>query len=126
MSALIAIHRIFYHPSKNNIDSLLRVAEANKLIFSKQALRRRKQGSAKKEPEWLDAYMRDTHEPTKQDFMRIRAHVEKYKKLYESSYAGLRNKVYAHMVASDPSEIQTLVAKTNITEMERMFVFLLK
>lgn len=126
ISALIALHRIFNHRSRHNVDSLLRVAEANICIFSKRALGRRKQGNHQKQPEWLNGYLRDAYEPTQEDFRRIRTHVEKYKKLYECNYAGLRNKVYAHAVASDPSEIQTLVAKTNVREMKRMFVFLLK
>jgi len=125
-SALIALHRIFNHRSRHNIDSLLRIAEANICIFTKQALGRRKQGNNQKQPEWLNGYLRDAHEPTNVDFRRIRAHAEKYKQLYEVRYAPLRNKVYAHAVASDPSEIQPLVAKTNIREMKRIFVFLLK
>ena len=126
MSALIALHRIFNHRSRHNVDALLRLVESNTSIFSKQALRRRKQGNVQKEPGWLTGYIRDAYEPTARDFQRLRALVEKYSKLYQSNYAGLRNKVYAHMVASDPSEVQTLVARTNIHEMQRMFVFLLK
>jgi hypothetical protein len=126
MSALISVHRIFNNRSRHNVDSLLRVAETNSSIFSKQALRQRKQGNAQSEPDWLDAYMRDVYEPTTRDFKRIRAHVTKYKQLYESNYAGLRNKVYAHTVASDPQDVQALVARTSIREMQWMFVFPLK
>src|SRR5215470_15831188 len=39
VSALITLHRILNHRSKHNVDSLLRVAEANKIVFSRQALR---------------------------------------------------------------------------------------
>ena len=40
MSALVALHRILNHRSRHNVDSLLRIAEANLPIFSKQALGR--------------------------------------------------------------------------------------
>ena len=125
-SALITLHRVFNHRSRYNINSLVGIAETNPSIFSKQALGRRKQGNNQIQPEWLNQYLKNAYEPTTEDFRRIRGHVEKYEQIYEAHYAGLRNKVYAHKVASDPAEIQTLVAKTDIREMERLFVFLLK
>jgi len=125
-SALIALHRIFNNRSRHNVDSLLRIAETNPFIFSKHALGPRKQGDNQIQPGWLNEYLENAYEPTTEDFRRIRGHVEKYKQIYEAKYAGLRNKVYAHKVASDSAEIQTLVAKTDIREMERLFVFLLK
>jgi AbiU2 len=70
--------------------------------------------------------MQTTYEPVAADFKRIRTHFEIYKRLYESNYAGLRNKVYAHSVASDPAEVAPILARTNVREMERMFAFLLK
>ena len=126
MSALISIHRIFNNRAPHNVDSLLRVAETHSAIFSKQALRRRKQGNAQSEPDWLDEYLQDVYEPTAQDFQRMHAHVTKYKLLYASNYAGLRNKIYAHTVASAPQDIEALVARTNIRAMQQMFVFPLK
>jgi len=124
-SALIALHRIFNHRSRHRLDSLLKVAEENVEIFSKEALRQRKRGNHKKDPDWLDEYMERVYEPTKEDLIRIRSQAEEYKRLYEANYAGLRNKVYAHMIVSDPEETQLLVSKTDIREMERMVVYLL-
>ena len=126
MSALVSVHRIFNSRSRHNIDSLVRVAETNRSIFSKQALKQRKQGDTKSEPDWLEAYMRDVYEPTTRDFGRIRSHVTKYKQLYEANYAGLRNKVYAHTVVAAPRDVQALVGRTSIREMQRLFVFPLK
>ncbi|MBI3403966.1 MAG: hypothetical protein HY046_00720 [Acidobacteria bacterium] len=125
-SALIALHRVFNNRSRHNVDSLLCIAEASPSIFSIEALGRRIQSINQVSQDWLDEFLKSAHHPTTDDFKRIRGHVEKHKQIYETKYAGLRNKVFAHRVASGSADIQILVAKTNIHELERMFVFLLK
>lgn len=125
-SALIALGRIFDQNSPHNLDTVLRIAGDNAEMFSKVALGQRKQGKERVAPDWLDENLQRAYIPTTTDFRRLRRYVKKYRRIYESNYRGLRNQVYAHRVASDPAEIQTLVARTNIPEMERLFVFLLK
>jgi hypothetical protein len=125
-SALIALGRIFDQNSPHNLDKVLRIARDNSEIFSKAALGRRKQGNQREAPDWLAEYLRDVYMPTTTDFRRLKRHVKKYRKIYESNYRELRHQVYAHKVASDPAEIQRLLAKTDIREVERLFVFLLK
>jgi len=125
-SALIALGRIFDQGSAHNLDKVLRIARDNPEIFSKAALGRRKQGNQREAPNWLDECLEGIYVPTTTDFRRLRRHVKNYRRIYESNYRDLRHKVFAHKVASDPAEIQTLVARTDIREMERLFVFLLK
>jgi hypothetical protein len=108
------------------LDKVLRIARDNPEIFSKLALGRRKQGNQREAPDWLDKNLQRVYMPTTTDFRRLKRHVKKYRRIYESNYRDLRHKVYAHKVASDPAEIQALVARTDIREMERLFVFLLK
>jgi hypothetical protein len=125
-SALIALGRIFDQKSPHNLDKVLHIASNNLYIFSKQALGRRKQGNQRETPGWLAAYLQDAHMPTAMDFRRLKRHVKKYRRIYEGNYRDLRHKVYAHKVVSDPAEVQILMAKTKIREMEQLFVFLLK
>jgi len=125
-SALIALGRIFDQDSPHNLDKVLHIARDNPEIFSKEALGRRKQGNHREAPDWLDECLEGTYMPTTTDFRRLRRHVKNYRRIYESNYRDLRHKVFAHKVASGPAEIQTLVARTDIREMERLFVFLLK
>jgi hypothetical protein len=125
-SALIALGRIFDQNSPHNVDKVLHMASDKPGIFSKEALLRRKQGNQREAPDRLDQHLRHAYVPTATDFRRLRGHIRKYRRIYESNYRSLRHKVYAHRVASDPSEIRILLAKTDIREMERLFVFLLK
>ena len=126
MSALIALGRIFDQNSPHNLDKVVRIARDNPDIFSKAVLGRRKQGNQREASGWLDKYLQDACMPTTTDFRRLKRHIKKYRRIYESNYRDLRHKVYAHKVASDPGAIQVLVAKTKIREMEQLFVFLLK
>jgi len=55
--------------------------------------------------------------PKASDFKRWRSFVESRRKVYESCYKQLRNKVYAH---KDRMDIAAFVAKTNIRELGRL------
>jgi AbiU2 len=125
-SALIALGRVFDQGSPHNLDSVLRIAQNSPAVFSKAALAKRRQGNHQQRPEWLNEFLQGAYEPTATDFRRLRTHVKKYRRIYESGYRELRNQVFAHKVASDPAVISAFVAKTNIREMQRLFVFLLK
>jgi hypothetical protein len=125
-AALIAVGRVFDQNSTHNLDAVLGLAQRNRDIFSKASLGKRQQGNARQEPDWLQDYLRTAYEPTPTDFRRLRKLVKKYRRIYETNYRDLRNQYYAHKVAADPTEVQQLVAKTNIREMQRMFTFLLQ
>src|SRR5208337_4560616 len=69
-AAFMALGRVFDHNSPHNLSVLLRMAQEHVEIFSKEALRRRKQGTNPDRPNWLDNYMKDVYEPTTKDFRR--------------------------------------------------------
>ncbi len=122
-AAFIVLGRIFDQNSPHNLDRLLRIAQDNPRIFSKVALGRRRQGNNPEPPPWLAEFLRDAYEPTPKDFRRIRAHVRKWRRIYESKYRDLRHKVFAHKVA-DHDQTAALFGKVNIRELQRMFAFL--
>ena len=74
------------------------------------------------ELEWLSDYLRSKHELTRRDFRRLKGYVRKWRKVYETAYHPLRNKVFAHTEIRVASS--ELFAKTNIREMQRMLLFL--
>jgi AbiU2 len=124
-AALLAIGRIFDQGSPHNLDRLLRLAESNREIFSKAALENRKQGNAIERPAWLNHYLEDIPEPSIRYFRNLRTKTKHFRRIYESKYRELRHKVYAHRAALNQAEIDRIVAKTNIVEFERLFLFLL-
>ncbi|WP_131723297.1 MULTISPECIES: AbiU2 domain-containing protein [Burkholderia] len=123
-AAIIALGRVFDQNSPHNIDRVLRHAENNPQLFSKQSLAARKQGAALNPPKWLAEYVAAAYEPTPEDFRRLRAHVKKRRKIYDSNYRDLRHKVFAHMEIAERSKVDALFAKTNIRELQQLFVFI--
>ena len=126
---VIVLGRIFDQNSKHNIDKLLSIAQNHAEIFSKASLGERKRQGKPIEPEWLPEYLNRAHEPTLEDFRRLRKHVKKYRKIYERNYRNIRHKIYAHKELSelsDISDIKELYKRTRIGELQRIFVFLNK
>jgi hypothetical protein len=124
--AIMTLGRIFDHRSPHNINTLIRLVNQHRGMFSKTALSRRKQGHEAQPPAWLPEYLRTAYEPTNADFRRIADYVKKYRRIYEDRYREVRNQLYAHKQAADPASIATLVKDTSIKEMERLFTFLLQ
>jgi hypothetical protein len=123
-ATFIALGRLFDQGSPHNLDRLLRIAQDNPQIFSKVALGRRRQANDSQKPEWLEEFLRNAYEPKPADFRRIRAHIKKRRRIWESNYRDLRHKFFAHKVVSDQTEIAALFGKTNIRELQRVFAFL--
>ncbi len=123
-AAFMALGRVFDQKSPHNLDVLIRMAQNHLEIFSKTALRHRKQGTNPAPPEWLDDYLRDVYEPTSEDFRRLRAHIHRWRKIYESNYRDIRHKLLAHKEVSEQAQADALFEKTNVKELQRMSVFL--
>ncbi len=126
-ASFIVLGRIFDQGSKHNIDKLLSIAQRHPDIFSKNSLRKRKQRGRPIEPEWLPDYLKRAHEPTPDDFRRLRRYVRRYRKIYQRNYRDIRHKLYAHKelsALSDKSDIEELFSRTRIGELQRIFVFL--
>jgi hypothetical protein len=124
-AAIIAIGRVFDQGSPHNIDKVLRLAQDNPSMFSKASLGRRKQGSAPQPPPWLEQYLGDVHVPGPPDFRRLRSHVKKRRRIYETNYRDLRHKVYAHRATADDAEVARIASRTSIREIEHLLLFLL-
>jgi len=123
-SFFIVLGRIFDQNSKHNIDKLIKTAQDNKEIFSKDALAKRKKEQSHNADEWLDDYLKSVYEPTAKDFRELRKKVRKFRKIYESNYRDIRHKIYAHKEVSDTEEMKKLFSKTNIRELQKVFVFI--
>jgi hypothetical protein len=119
----IVLGRIFDQRSTHNIDRLLKLAQDNIGIFSKEALANRKRRDSSNADEWLDDYLKTSYEPTSKDFHALRKKIKDYRKIYEANYRDIRHMIYAHKEVSDAEEVQKLFSKTNIRELQRVFVF---
>jgi len=126
ISFFITLGRIFDRSSKHNISNLVDLGKKHKDIFSKQALADRKRLLSPNADEWLPQYLKDAYEPTAKDFLRLERHIEKYRNIYDQSYRKIRNKIYAHKELSQKHQVDKLFKKTNIRELEKLFVFLNK
>jgi hypothetical protein len=125
-AAIVAVGRVFDQGSPHNIDKVLRLAQNHPSIFSKASLAQRKQAGASQPPPWLQSYLESAHVPTTADFRRLRSQIKKRRQTYEANYRDLRHKVYAHRVVGEDDEVAPIVAKTNIRELERLVIFLVR
>ena len=90
-AAHIALGRIFDQNSKHNVDSVLRIAQQNPDIFSKQALAKRKHAASANAAEWIDDYLKTAYVPSPDDFRRLRAHVANRRRIYDAKYRDIRD-----------------------------------
>jgi hypothetical protein len=125
IAAFVVLGRIFDQDSAHNVRRLLRLAMDNPQIFSKAALARRKQGTDKTPPAWLDSYLKHVYVPSPADFRRLRGYVSKHRKIYLEKYQPLRHRVFAHKGLSNAADVSALFAKTNVREMQRMLTVLM-
>ena len=123
-STFIALGRVFDQNSKHNVDRLLKIAQSNMAIFSKEALAGRKRRGSGNADEWLDEYLCDVYVPNADDFRRLRRHIAKRRKIYENNYRTIRHQIFAHKVVSEQEEMQALFGKTNIRELQKILIFL--
>jgi len=123
-NSLIALGRIFDRgKDTHNVGRLLRLATKNPAIFSKAALRQRKEKDLANASHLVDDFMKDVKEPTTSDFKRLGQFVEARRKVYEKCYKHLRDKRYAHKQRMDMSGI---FAQTNTRELARLVTGLSK
>jgi hypothetical protein len=123
LSALIALGRIFDQQSPRNVDAVLRLAQQDIGMFSKEALSRRKKAMSSNASEWLDEYLKAVYVPEHADFRRLRSHVKKYRSIYEATYREIRHKFYAHKMVSDEAEVHDLFSKASVREIRRLVIF---
>jgi hypothetical protein len=127
LSTFIVLGRIFDQDpkSKFNVDRLLRVAQTNPDLFSRGELLARKLSVTRLSASELEPLITGAHEPTADDFRRLRKHVARHRKIYDQNYRPIRNLVLAHSGA-DRSDTNALFSKTRVREVELVIAFLRK
>jgi hypothetical protein len=123
-SALITLGRAFDQDTPHNVDVLLRLASRVPSIFSRASLAARKAEAGLERP-WAEKFAAGAYEPTPTDFRTLRTHIKKARRIYERRYRDLRNRVYAHTVATGDAEVRPLAAQAHIGELKRLIVSLL-
>jgi hypothetical protein len=120
-STFITLGRIFDKDDRSHsVYRLLKLVEKTPHLFSREALRQRREREAGAS-EWLPGFLARAHEPTADDFRKLRVHADKWRDVYEARYAPIRKKHFAHRDRIDTS---ALFAKTNIREIQLLLRFL--
>lgn len=123
LAAFVALGRIFDQGSRHNVDSLLRMATAQRAIFSREALK------ARRIRDGLDAsfaatYVKEKYEPTAADFRLLRSETNKRRKIYVAQFRDVRDKLFAHREVSSVDTANKLLARATISELQSIFGFL--
>ena len=126
-STLVTLARIFDNDKDtHNVSRLLNLAHRNMHIFSREALGERKKKISNANIDWLDSYLDEMYVPTTSDFRRLKGYVAQRRKVFEANYKPLRQQLYAHRNISASKSIGELFAKTNIRELQKFLVFLIR
>lgn len=102
--AVIVLGRIFDKDTKyqksHHIERLIESANNNSGLFTNEKLRERKIKGSDNSHEWIDNYMKNTHELSQDDFKNIYDYTKETREKWES-VKDLRNKIYAHQDVID-------------------------
>jgi hypothetical protein len=122
LAAFVGLGRVFDQDSEHNVDHLMDVAATDLSIFSKAALRLRKEANISKED--TAAFVESAHELTPAENRLLKGQIRAKRGIYEARYREIRNKVFAHNDVLDAAHVNKLFTKTNINEMKGIFGFL--
>ena len=125
-SAFIALGRVFNQSPNHNLDRMFVIAKRHPTIFSKAELEKRKKNLSSNASEWIDEFLQDVYEPTARDFRRLRGHITKYRKIYATNYRDLRHKWFTHKEVAGGADLEALIGRTSVKEMQQLVVFLIK
>jgi hypothetical protein len=123
LSTFVALGRIFDQNSKHNIDRLFMLASKNLGLFSRAALQARKQADGLTQRQ-AASYVANAHELSASDLKTLRKRVAHWRRVYEQRYRDVRDKVFAHKALSNLTQVNELLAKTNVDEMKGLFAFM--
>lgn len=116
----ITLGRIFDDdPKSHSIHKLVNICLQNPQLFSKESLAKRRIGNGEK-PEWLDNYLSGAFEPSASGIRIFKKEVSKLKRVYNSVYGDIRDKVIAHTEFNDPIQISQLFSRTQVGEIEKL------
>jgi hypothetical protein len=125
-AAIVAVGRAFDHDTPYNAARIVRIAQQNPQLFTKDALAARKRKENANADEWLPSYLRQVHVPSASEFRRLRKLVYKYQASYDNRLRPIRRQHYAHTDVTDDTELSAIFAMAQFTEIEKMVVFLLQ
>ena len=114
-SVFIVLGRIFSQDSEHNLDTLLRIADEDQRIFSRESLAGRKSAIAGLD---VNEYVRAAFVPTAETFRGFRREVKEWRQIYVANYRAVRNQIFAHAEVSQSDDVGALFAKTNVRELE--------
>lgn len=123
-SAFVTLGRIFDQDSPHNINRVLKLAQADPGIFSKDALAARKRQQSPDADSFLPEYLKSAYVPSAADFRSLRKRVAGYRSIYIQCFRDIRHQYYAHKVAATDAQISVLFKNAKILELERMMIFL--
>jgi len=109
----------------HNVSRLLRIGQSNSSeLFSRQAVRLRKANANAGDPDWLDEFVAACYEPTPDDWRRLRRYVAGCRRVFDSGYHDIRNRVYAHSERIDPATRDEMFSATRYRELEKLLASL--
>lgn len=123
-ATVIFLGMIFDEDSRtHNIYKMLNLADKEIGFFSKVELRKRK-SSPHEEPDWLDEYIENAHELTREDLKLIRKQVKSAQDIW-NKIKPLRNKIFAHNEILTDDERNNIIDAVKKTDMTNILQILL-
>jgi hypothetical protein len=117
-NSLIALGRIFDHShDSHNLKRLLKLIERNPAIFSKAALRKRKEKDLANALHLVGDFMDRVKEPAASDCKWLEDFVKQRRTVYGKCYKQIRDKHYAHKQRGD---ITVFVAQSDRRELAKL------
>lgn len=118
-SLFLGIRRLYENKAHTfNFQKIVDLCITNIELFSKQSLRSRKVSGSANASEWIDGYMEDVYEPTKDDFNSLAKVVRQNSKKMKGIYSDVANTVYAHAVHTDHLAISAKMQDLKLDEIE--------
>jgi hypothetical protein len=121
-----ALGRIFDQNTRSfTVRSFISKCQADVGQFSKATFEARRVSSAHGvRPDYLDEYLTGVYEPVVADFQALADAVGSHETAYKNNYQPIRHKLIAHKDFATIGGKDTLFAKTNIGEIEKILGFL--
>lgn len=119
---VIVLGRIFDKDTKSqkshHIERLIKFAK-NSELFKNEKLRERKIKGSDNSHEWIDNYMKNTHELSQDNFKNISDYAKETREKWES-VKDLRNKIYAHQDVIDDLKKSAIFEKSQYLVFEEI------
>jgi hypothetical protein len=104
---------VFDQDSPHNVGSIIRLAEENRSLFSKEALAAQARQRSPNADEWLPDYLTRVYVPTTEDFRRLRRLVKQQRAVYGAKVRDMRRKHFPHTEVIDEAELSAIFARAS-------------